>query len=56
MLAFLERREQVWTRRWLEEEVQRRAGDPAARLLVIFDVFDEWFRRSDFEGCWFHEM
>jgi AcrR family transcriptional regulator len=53
VLAFLERREQVWTRRWLEEEVQRRAREPAARLLVIFDVFDEWFRRSDFEGCSF---
>jgi len=53
VLAFLERREQVWTRRWLEEEVRRRAGDPASRLLVIFDVFDDWFRRSDFEGCSF---
>jgi len=53
VLAFLERREQVWTRRWLEEEVRRRERDPAARLLVIFDVFDEWFRRSDFEGCSF---
>lgn len=53
VLAFLERREQVWTRRWLEEEVRRRANDPGARLLVIFDVFDEWFRRSDFEGCSF---
>lgn len=53
VLAFLERREQVWTRRWLEEEVRRRATDPRARLLVIFDVFDEWFRRSDFEGCSF---
>ncbi|MGH2884635.1 MAG: TetR/AcrR family transcriptional regulator [Solirubrobacteraceae bacterium] len=53
VLAFLERREQVWARRWLEEEVRRRASDPGARLLVIFDVFDEWFRRSDFEGCSF---
>jgi AcrR family transcriptional regulator len=53
VLAFLERREQVWTRRWLEEEVRRRARQPTARLLVVFDVFDEWFRRSDFEGCSF---
>jgi AcrR family transcriptional regulator len=53
VLAFLERREQAWTRRWLEEEVRRRARQPAARLLVVFDVFDEWFRRSDFEGCSF---
>jgi AcrR family transcriptional regulator len=53
VLAFLERREQDWTRRWLEEEVRRRENEPGARLLVIFDVFDEWFRRSDFEGCSF---
>jgi AcrR family transcriptional regulator len=53
VLAFLERREQVWTRRWLEEEVRRRASEPTARLLAIFDVFDEWFHRPDFEGCSF---
>jgi AcrR family transcriptional regulator len=53
VLAFLERREQVWTRRWLEEEVRRRARQPTARLLAVFDVFNEWFRRSDFEGCSF---
>jgi AcrR family transcriptional regulator len=53
VLAFLERREQEWTRRWLEEEVTQRAGDPESRLLAIFDVFDAWFRRDDFEGCSF---
>lgn len=53
VLAFLERREEEWTRRWLEDEVRRRAIDPTSRLLTIFDVFDEWFRRSDFEGCSF---
>jgi AcrR family transcriptional regulator len=53
VLAFLERREQEWTRRWLEEEVRSRANGPAERLLAIFDVFDEWFGRSDFEGCSF---
>jgi AcrR family transcriptional regulator len=53
VLAFLERREQEWTKRWLEGEVQRRAGDAKARLLAIFDVFDDWFRREDFEGCSF---
>ena len=25
----------------------------AERLLAVFDVFDKWFRRSDFEGCAF---
>jgi AcrR family transcriptional regulator len=53
VLAFLERRDEVWTRRWLQDEVESRAQDPAERLLTIFDVFDEWFHRPDFEGCTF---
>src|SRR3954447_6179757 len=50
VLAFLERRDQVWTRDWLQAEIERRASDPAERLLAIFDVFDEWFCPSEFEG------
>ena len=53
VLAFLERREQLWTRDWLEAEVARRASDPREQLLAIFDVFDSWFRARDFEGCSF---
>jgi AcrR family transcriptional regulator len=53
VLAFLERREQRWTKDWLQQEAERRAADPAERLLAIFDVFDEWFGREDFEGCSF---
>jgi AcrR family transcriptional regulator len=53
VLAYLERREELWTRGWLQAEVEARATDPAARLLAIFDVFDGWFRREDFEGCAF---
>lgn len=52
-LAFLRRREELWTRAWLQEEVERRARAPRQRLLAIFDVFDRWFRRADFEGCSF---
>lgn len=52
-IAFLERREEVWTRRWLENEVKKRASTPEERLLAVFDVFDAWFRRRDFEGCSF---
>ncbi|HKC53166.1 MAG TPA: TetR/AcrR family transcriptional regulator [Burkholderiales bacterium] len=52
-LAFLRRREELWTRSWLQQEVERLAHTPAARLLAVFDVFDKWFRRSDFEGCSF---
>ena len=53
VLAFLQRREQLWTLDWLEAEVMNRAAAPEQRLLAIFDVFDEWFRRDDFEGCSF---
>jgi AcrR family transcriptional regulator len=53
VLAFLERREERWTRDWLQREVERRADDPGERLLAIFDVFDDWFQRDDFEGCSF---
>lgn len=53
VLAFLERREERWTRAWLQAEVERRADDPAGRLLAVFDVFDGWFREPGFEGCSF---
>jgi AcrR family transcriptional regulator len=53
VLAFLERREQLWTRDWLQAEVLRRASDPQERLLTVFDVFDDWFRTPGFEGCSF---
>jgi AcrR family transcriptional regulator len=53
ILAFLERREERWTRNWLQESVESRAATPAQRLLAIFDVFGEWFARDDFEGCSF---
>ena len=52
-IAFLDRREALWTRGWLESEIKRRATSPEARLLVIFDVFDGWFRKNSFEGCSF---
>jgi AcrR family transcriptional regulator len=53
VLAFLEQREERWTRSWLQAGVERRKKAPADRLLAIFDVFDGWFRRADFEGCSF---
>jgi AcrR family transcriptional regulator len=52
-LAFLQRREELWTQGWLAAEVRRRSPDSRRRLLTIFDVFDEWFRTPDFEGCSF---
>jgi AcrR family transcriptional regulator len=53
VLAVLERREALWTQEWLKAEVCRRADTAAERLLAVFDVFEEWFRRRDFEGCFF---
>ena len=53
VLAFLQRREHVWTREFVEAEARRRGSTPRERLLAIFDVFDDWFHRDDFEGCSF---
>jgi len=53
ILAFLDRRDELWTRAWLQAEAQRRGATPAERLLAIFDTFGEWFARTDFEGCSF---
>jgi AcrR family transcriptional regulator len=53
VLAFLERREQRWTREFVEAGARERGTTPEEQLLAIFDVFDEWFRRQDFEACSF---
>jgi len=53
ILAFLERRDEQWTRAWLQAEAQRRGETPAQQLLAIFDTFEGWFAREDFEGCSF---
>jgi AcrR family transcriptional regulator len=50
VLAFLNLREQRWTRAWIEGEARRRAATPEEQLLTIFDLFDEWFHREDFEA------
>jgi AcrR family transcriptional regulator len=52
-LACLELRDQRWTRDWLQSEVNRMASTPHDRLLAIFDAFDGWFQRPDYEGCTF---
>lgn len=51
IIAFLERRESLWTHGWVQAESWRRGGSPAQRLLAIFEIFGEWFARPDFEGC-----
>lgn len=53
ILAFLKRREALWTHGWVRAESQRRGDTPAQRLLAIFEIFGEWFAQPDFEGCSF---
>jgi AcrR family transcriptional regulator len=53
VVAFLERREERWTVAWVEEEARRRGTTPEEQLLAIFELFDEWFHRDDFEACSF---
>ena len=53
VIAFLERREERWTLAWVEAEARRRGTTPEEQLLAIFELFDEWFQRDDFEACSF---
>jgi AcrR family transcriptional regulator len=50
VLAFLDLREQRWTKDFIEAGAIRRGSNPEERLLAIFDVLDEWFHRDDFEA------
>jgi AcrR family transcriptional regulator len=50
VLAFLDLREQRWTKDIIEAGAMRRGSNPEERLLAIFDVLDEWFHRDDFEA------
>jgi AcrR family transcriptional regulator len=52
-VAFLALREERWFKGWVQAETHARATSPAGRLLAIFDLFTEWFKRDDFEGCSF---
>jgi AcrR family transcriptional regulator len=53
VLAFLEQREQIWTRQIVEAGARERGATAEERLLAIFDVFHDWFQREDYEGCSF---
>ena len=56
VLAFLEEREQRWTLAFVMAEARRRGRTPEEQLLAIFDAFDEWFRRDDYEACSFIKL
>ncbi|NEN05828.1 TetR/AcrR family transcriptional regulator [Diaminobutyricibacter tongyongensis] len=49
----LKRRERDWTIGIVRAGARARAEHPEGRLLAIFDVFDEWFHRDDYEACTF---
>ena len=53
VLAVLERREQLFTLGTVEQEARRRGESPRERLLAIFDIYDDWFHRDDYEACSF---
>jgi AcrR family transcriptional regulator len=53
VIAFLERREEVWTHGRIEAGARNKGSTPEECLLAIFDVFDEWFREDGFDGCSF---
>jgi AcrR family transcriptional regulator len=53
VLAFLQAREQRWTFAAIQDGARARADQPEQQLLAIFDVFDVWFHREDFEACSF---
>ncbi len=50
IVAFLERISQQWIQ-WLKKRVLKLAIRPEHRLLVFFDVLEEWFKTPDFRGC-----
>jgi AcrR family transcriptional regulator len=53
VLAVLDRHDQVWTQGWLKRLSVDAAETPEAKLLAIFDAFDEWFRQEAYRGCLF---
>jgi AcrR family transcriptional regulator len=53
-LAFLDRREQIWTIDYIEAGSAQRAEDPEGQLLAIFDMLHSWFSQHDsFHDCSF---
>lgn len=56
VLAFLGRREEVWSQTLMAGEAQRRAEQPDEQLIVLFDILGEWFERDTFEACSFAKV
>lgn len=52
VLAFLRKRDADFTR-WFVDQVETRAEQPKEKLLVIFDIIEEWMAIPEFRGCAF---
>ena len=52
-VSVLRHHEDVWMRGWLEQAIEHHGESAGARLLGVFDAFDDWFQRDDYEGCLF---
>ncbi len=51
--AYLRARDGRW-RGWIQEEVERRAGSPAARIPAVFDALEDWMAGDEgYRGCAF---
>ena len=50
VLAFLQQREELWTRAGSKPR-RGAAARPEEQLLAIFDLFHEWFQKDDFEAA-----
>jgi AcrR family transcriptional regulator len=52
ILAALRARDQ-WFRNHVSRELARRSDDPAERLVLLFDIVDEFCHGAEFNGCMF---
>ena len=52
ILAVIRRMDETM-RNDLMRGVERRAKSPRERLIALFDILEEWFKRPDFKGCLF---
>ncbi|WP_158046368.1 TetR/AcrR family transcriptional regulator [Skermanella pratensis] len=52
VFAVLEREGEAW-RQWFQKAVEELPGSPADKLVGIFGVLENWFKREGFYGCAF---
>ncbi|EKV00134.1 transcriptional regulator [Leptolyngbya sp. PCC 7375] len=50
--AYLQQQDESWDN-WFTRRVEEITTEPRERLLVVFDVLQEWFEAPNFRGCAF---